>query len=105
MGKALEWLINLREKPRATRTPKRLQSGEPIRATSISDISCTRDPVAAMEGAARREWKPPRQLVAAVEAEAEVSQSEAVEALRRHAGDVVSAIEELLGDATADSLE
>ena len=55
-----------------------------------------RDLEAEMEEAARREWQPPESLVAAVEAESGVTRQEALDALRRHEGDVVAALEDVL---------
>ena len=46
--------------------------------------------------AAKREWQPPEKLVQLLEEEADVTREEAVEALRRHEGDVVKALQELL---------
>ena len=49
-----------------------------------------------MAEAAKREWQPPEKLVQLLEEEADVTREEAVEALRRHEGDVVKALQELL---------
>lgn len=50
----------------------------------------------AVAEAAKREWNPPEKLIALVVEEAEVSRREAVDALRRHEGDIVAVLEELM---------
>ena len=54
-----------------------------------------------MEEAARREWQPPESLVAAVAAESGVTRQKALDALRRHEGDVVAALEDVLDKRSA----
>ena len=43
-----------------------------------------------------REWHPPESVLEAVADEASVSREDALGALRRHEGDVVSALQELM---------
>ena len=49
-----------------------------------------------MEEAARREWQPPESLVTIVQEEGDATREEALDALRRHDGDVVAALEDVL---------
>lgn len=55
-----------------------------------------RDLEAEMEEAARREWQPPESLVTIVQEEGDATREEALDALRRHDGDVVAALEDVL---------
>lgn len=59
-----------------------------------------RDLEAEMAEAKRREYQPPESLVLLVEEEGGATRAEAVEALRRHDGDIVKALEDVLGSAT-----
>ena len=52
-----------------------------------------------MEEARRREFRPPAHLVSLVMEEAGVERAEAWEELQRHEGDIIKALEEVLGDA------
>lgn len=49
-----------------------------------------------MEAARKREWNPPEKMVALVQEEGGLTRQEAVEALRRHEGDIVAVLEELM---------
>ena len=126
-GAALEWALDLKEPSSSARSGgggagppmKREGMDAPAQAPGQSSapqarLASARTPAsppappppsspqeteALMEEARRREFRPPAHLVTLVVEEAGVERAEALEALRKHEGDIVKALEEVLGDA------
>ena len=101
-GEALEWLLSLKPSAEAETTPAAAESSSPSPPPPPSPPSppppppSPRDLVAEMEEAKRREYQPPEKMVDLVVQEGDCTREEALEALRRHDGDIVAALEDVL---------
>jgi len=98
-GSQLEWAMRLQEQGNdGTQQDMGEVAPRPERKRRVPSLSATpaeRDLEQEMAEAAKREWNPPENLIDIVVEEGGLTRSQAVEALRKHEGDIICVLEEL----------